>query len=168
MSHHPLGEAARGRDAHPFALELGRCLHRAVVAHDQRGLARRDRDDADRTGVLAFGDQRQIRPARDDDVEAARRQCLMRARRPAEVGALDVEAVLGEQPAIDAYLQRHKGDRGRNGDADAHFFGGRCRRRQQQRREQQDSAKTMNHRHDPTHFTGTLSRTLCAGAPPFT
>ena len=95
--------------------------------------------------MLALGDERQIRPARHHDVEAIGRQRLMRARRAAKVGALDVEAVPGKDPALDADLQRYERDRGRDGDADANVLGGGGRRGQRQCREQQDGTKTMNH-----------------------
>jgi hypothetical protein len=98
--------------------------HRIVVAHDQSGLARPGGDDTHRQRVLPFRDQRKVGTAGNDDIETCGRQRLMRARRPAEIGAFDVEAVLAKDAGVDADLQRHKGDGGGDGDADAQLLGG--------------------------------------------
>ena len=76
--------------------------------------------------MLTLGHQREIRSAGDDDIEAVGRQRLMRARGAAKVGALDDEVVLGKEPTINPDLQRHEGNRGRNGHANAELLGGSC------------------------------------------
>src|SRR4051812_14954682 len=50
----------------------------------------------------------------------------MRARRAAEVGTLDDQAVLGKDPAVDADLQRHERNRSRDRHTDAQLLSGGC------------------------------------------
>src|SRR5262249_17954381 len=114
--------------------------------------------------MARFGHKSKVGAAGHDDIEASSNQRLMRARRPAEIRACDIETVLGEDTLLNPDLERDERDRRGDGDAHAQQLRGphweRSSQHQQNRKDAEHDSLLLR----PDARTYRLTFRLCARA----
>jgi hypothetical protein len=138
LAHHPSHERGQRGHAHALAPEIGHGLDRPVGQHGKAGVERRPGHRGDALHRRALGDEAQIEPDAQSDIDAAGRQRLLLLRRPAERRGLDGQPFGGEEAALHAEIEQHEGEGLRDRLANPHRRRGAGRRRDQCRERQCD------------------------------
>src|SRR6185312_11500995 len=153
LPYQPFRHAAGRGDRDGLALEIGDSLDRTVLGDDQRHHQRRSRHRGDTELRRALGDKAQRRARTQTDIDRFRGKRLLQLGGAAEIEALHLDAVLGENAFLDADIERHEGEHFALRLADTQRIGLRNRAEQTERQshargQSQPASETRLHR-DP-------------------